>query len=105
MVGSASGPRDTAKDKGLTDAEVSVDARVPRRARQVLVLAVRNVQVRLGVSVLLRESKVDHVDLRAKSQACAHEHLDQSRRTWFPRLPMPMRKLSGLMSRWIKLRE
>ena len=25
--------------------------------------------------------------------------------TWLPRLPMPMRKLSGLISRWMKLRE
>lgn len=24
---------------------------------------------------------------------------------WLPRLPMPIKKLSGLMSRWMKLRE
>mmetsp|Transcript_24934 Transcript_24934/g.73988 ORF Transcript_24934/g.73988 Transcript_24934/m.73988 type:complete len:422 (-) Transcript_24934:15-1280(-) len=46
----------------LLDAEMRVDGRVPRRAGQVLVLAVRDVLVRLGVAVLFREPKVDAVD-------------------------------------------
>ena len=46
-----------------TFAEVRVDAHVARRARQALVLPVRDVLVRLGVDVLLREPEVDDVDL------------------------------------------
>lgn len=40
-----------------------VDTRVSRRTRQILVLPVRNVQVGLGVAVLLGETEINHVDL------------------------------------------
>jgi len=46
----------------LTFAEVCVDAHVTCSARQTLVLAVRNVFVGHSVDVLLRESKVNHVN-------------------------------------------
>mmetsp|Transcript_1763 Transcript_1763/g.5240 ORF Transcript_1763/g.5240 Transcript_1763/m.5240 type:complete len:352 (+) Transcript_1763:405-1460(+) len=46
----------------LLDAQVVVDARVARRAGEVLVLAVGNVGVRLGVPVALGQTKVDDVD-------------------------------------------
>jgi hypothetical protein len=42
-----------------------IDTRVSRRTRQVLVLPVRDVQVGLGVTVLLGEPKVDDIDLVA----------------------------------------
>lgn len=51
---------------------MGVDTGVPSRSRQVLVLAVRNVQVSLGVTVLLGESKVDDVDL-VSTLADSHE--------------------------------
>lgn len=49
----------------LLDAQVSVDRRITSGASQVLVLSVRNVEVRLGVAVLLGQTEIDHVDLVA----------------------------------------
>lgn len=49
----------------LTDTQMSVDRGVTRGSSQVLVLPVRNVQVRLGVAVLLGQTEVDNVDLVA----------------------------------------
>jgi hypothetical protein len=46
----------------LFDTQVGVDACVPCRSSQVLVLAVRDVLVRLGIPVLLPEPIVDDVD-------------------------------------------
>ena len=57
-----------------TDTQVSVDGSVASRARQVLVLTVRDVKVRLRVPVLLRQTKVDDVDLVA-ALADAHEEV------------------------------
>lgn len=49
---------------------MGVDGGVTRRAREVLVLTVGDVLVRLGVAVLLGETEVDHVhDLGALAQA------------------------------------
>lgn len=62
-----------------------VDTRVPRRSRQVLVLPVRDVEVGLGVAVLLGKSKVDHVDLVA-SLADTHQKV--------VRLDVPVDKVS-----------
>lgn len=45
----------------LTDSKVSVDGGIACRARQVLVLPVRNVLVCSGVAVLLGQSKVNDV--------------------------------------------
>lgn len=42
---------------------MSVDRSVPSRSSQVLVLSVRDMQVSLGITVLLCETKVDDVDL------------------------------------------
>jgi len=53
----------------LLDAQVRVDGRVARGARQVLVLAVGYVDVRLRVAVLLRQAKVNDVDLRRARRA------------------------------------
>ena len=52
-------------------AQVSVDASVTGRASQVLVLPVGDMEVRLGVAVLLGETEVDDVDLVA---ALANTH-------------------------------
>jgi len=49
----------------LTNAKVGVDAGVPRRSGQILVLAVRNVLVGPGIAVLLGKTKVNHVHLVA----------------------------------------
>ena len=46
-----------------TNSQVSVDASITRSPREVLVLPVGDVLVCLGVSVLLGETEVDHVDL------------------------------------------
>jgi hypothetical protein len=51
-----------------------VDTRVSRRTRQILVLPVRNVQVSLGVAVLLGETEINHVDLVA-ALADAHQEI------------------------------
>ena len=42
---------------------MGVDRCVASSTRQVLVLSVRNVEVRLGVTELLGKTKVDHIDL------------------------------------------
>ena len=46
----------------LLDADVRVDARVARGARQVFVLPVRDVLVAARVSVLLCQTEVDNMD-------------------------------------------
>jgi len=46
----------------LLNTEVGIDGRIPRRPGQVLVLAVRYVLMRLWVSVLLCEAKINAVD-------------------------------------------
>jgi hypothetical protein len=69
---------------GLFDTQVSVDRRVPSSSGKILVLPVGDVKVGLGVTELLGKSMT---------------------LTWLPRLPMPIKKLSGLMSRWMKLWE
>lgn len=56
----------------LTDAQVSVDTGITGSTSQVLVLTVRDMEVSLGVTVLLGETKVDHVDLIA-TFANAHQ--------------------------------
>lgn len=57
-----------------TDAQVSVDGGIPGRSGEVLVLSVGNVEVRLGVTVLLGETKVDNIDLVA-TLADTHEEV------------------------------
>lgn len=49
----------------LLNTQMSVDRSVTSRAREILVLPVGNVQMRLRVTVLLGETKVDNVDLVA----------------------------------------
>jgi hypothetical protein len=58
----------------LLDTEMGVDRGIASRARQVLVLSVRDVEVGLGVAVLLRKTKVNNVDLVA-ALADAHEEV------------------------------
>ena len=48
-----------------TDTQMRVDGRVTSGTRQVLVLTVRDVEVRLRIPVLLRQTEVDDVDLVA----------------------------------------
>ena len=48
-----------------TNSEMSVDTSVTSSTRQVLVLTVWDVEVRLRVTVLLSKTEVDHVDLVA----------------------------------------
>lgn len=57
-----------------TDTQMGVDGGITSRARQVLVLTVRDVEVSLGVSVLLGQTKVNDVDLVA-TLANAHEEV------------------------------
>ncbi|RUP50876.1 hypothetical protein BC936DRAFT_137279 [Jimgerdemannia flammicorona] len=58
----------------LTDAQMGVDGGVTSGAGQVLVLAVRDVQVGLGIAVFLGETKIDNVDL-VTAFADAHEEV------------------------------
>ncbi len=64
----------------LLNTQVRVDRSVPRSSSQVLVLPVRDVKVSLRVAEFLANPKSMTL-------------------TWLPRLPMPIKKLSGLMSR------
>jgi hypothetical protein len=48
-----------------TDTQMRIDGSITGSTSQVLVLTVRNVEVRLGVTVLLGQTKVDHIDLVA----------------------------------------
>jgi hypothetical protein len=57
-----------------TDTQVGVDAGIAGGTSQVLVLSVRDVEVRLGIAVLLGQTEVDHVDLVA-ALADAHEEV------------------------------
>jgi hypothetical protein len=56
----------------LLDAQVRVDRGVSSGTRQILVLSVGDVEVGLGISVLLGETEINHVDLVA-SLANAHQ--------------------------------
>jgi hypothetical protein len=58
----------------LLDAEVVVDGRVARRAREVLVLALHDVHVSLRVALALREAEVDDVD-DVRAAAEPHEEV------------------------------
>ncbi len=42
---------------------MGIDTGVPGGSRQVLILTVWNMKMRLGVAVLLGQTKIDHVDL------------------------------------------
>lgn len=57
-----------------TNAEVSVDRGISGSAGKVLVLSIRDMEVGLGVAVLLCEAEVDNVDLVA-SLADAHQEV------------------------------
>ena len=57
-----------------TDTQVSVDGGVAGGTSQVLVLSVRDVEVRLGIAVLLGQTKVDDIDLVA-ALANAHKEV------------------------------
>jgi hypothetical protein len=59
---------------GLLDTQVSVDTGVTSGTGQVLVLTVRDVEVSLGVTVLLGQTKVDNVDL-VSTLADTHEEV------------------------------
>lgn len=48
---------------GLLDTQVGVDTGVTRGSGEVLVFTVGDVEVRLGITVFLRETKIDDVDL------------------------------------------
>ena len=58
----------------LLNTEVGVDRGVSSGTGQVFVLSVRNVQVRLGVTVLFGETKVDDIDL-VTAFADTHEEI------------------------------
>jgi hypothetical protein len=57
-----------------TDTQVGVDAGVTGGTSQVLVLSVRDVEVSLGITILLGQTKVNDVDLVA-ALANAHEEV------------------------------
>ena len=57
-----------------TDAQVGVDGGITGRASQVLVLPVRDVEVRLRVTVLLGQTEIDDIDL-VTTLADAHEEV------------------------------
>lgn len=58
----------------LTDAKVSIDAGITSGTRQVLVLAVRDMEVGLWVSIFLGQTKVNHIHLVA-SLANTHQEV------------------------------
>lgn len=45
----------------ITDAEVRVYAGIPRSPREILILAICDVLMRLRVAVLFRETKIDYI--------------------------------------------
>ena len=53
---------------------MGVDAGVAGGTGQVLILSIRDVEVRLGIAVLLGETEIDHVDLVA-ALSNAHEEV------------------------------
>jgi hypothetical protein len=57
-----------------TNAQVCVDGCVASRARQVLVLTVWDVEVSLGVTVLLGKTEINDIDL-VTTLADAHEEI------------------------------
>eukprot|EP01052_Picozoa_sp_SAG31_P002589 SAG31_NODE_92_length_26360_cov_29.601881_18_plen_193_part_00 len=88
---------------GLFNAQMCVETSVAGRACKIFMLPVRNVLMGTRVSVFLRQTKIDHVNL--DNEECLAP-IDASSAafykmalTWFARLPRPMRKLSGLISR------
>ena len=58
----------------LTNSQVRIDASIASSTSQILILAVRNVEVRLWVAVLLGQAKIDNVDL-VTAFADAHEEV------------------------------
>jgi hypothetical protein len=64
---SISGVDGVVNRKERTDTQMRVDGRVPSRARQVLVLPVRDVEMGPGISVLLGKTEIDDIDLIASS--------------------------------------
>lgn len=62
------------KDLLHTDTQVSIDGGVTGGTSQVLVLSVGNVEVRLGVAVLLSQTEIDDIDLVA-TLADAHQEV------------------------------
>ena len=65
---------------GLLYAQVSVDRHVPGSASETLALPVRDMEISPGATELLCEAKINNVDLVST------------------RLPMSIRKFSGLIS-------
>ena len=57
-----------------TNTQVCIDARVTTSTRQVLVLAVRKMEIRLSVTVLLGQTKVNDIDL-VTTLADAHQEV------------------------------
>jgi hypothetical protein len=53
---------------------VGIDGRVPSSTRQVFILAVRDVEMSLGVTILLGKTKINDVDLVA-SLSDAHQEV------------------------------
>ena len=66
--------RKRGKERILTDTQVSIDGGIAGGTGQVLILSVGDVEVGLGVAVLLRETKVNDIDLVA-TLADAHEEV------------------------------
>ena len=91
----------------LLDTEMCVNAGVSRRTRKVLVFSVRYVGVRPCVPVLLCEAEVNYVDQISLlsetpvNKACLTKSCKSTLRTTEPYI----KKLSGLMSRWMKFLE
>jgi hypothetical protein len=79
----------------LLDAQVCVDGCVARCARQVLVLPVRDVDVGLGVAVLLGQTKVNHVDLRGEELGEEGEHGRQTQQEVGEQGVAPEQELTG----------
>ena len=65
---------DSSRHGATADTQVGVDRGITGRTSEVLVLPVRDVEVRLGVAVLLGQTEIDHVDLVA-TLADAHEEV------------------------------
>lgn len=62
------------EEAGLTNAQMSINTSIPSSPRQVLILSIRNMQVGLWVSILFRQSEINHVHL-VPSLANSHQEI------------------------------
>jgi hypothetical protein len=84
---------------------MSVDGRVSRSSGQIPTLTVWNVMTSLRVPVLLRQPEINQVHLKMSqtNTLMSLRQLEPFMLTLLQCRPIPIKKLSGFMSRWMKL--